>query len=350
LEDVKDAFADLGVSPATSTAVDATLDDIGVSSTIHQALLAATPNTTTLPTGADNLLVLLPTLPTGTVVSLGSGMVLIGGGSEEDGPSISTGSVAEATGLPIEGTPAPDNASNVVTSGTLLLNQSDVEVNYVVNGKSYSMQSGFSQPLGAGATWVIEFDKGDSQGTAKYTLKPGTYAFEATDKGWELYRQSYSATIDNTSSPIAFNYVLNNEAQVLAAGEKKEHTGDYPLIVRFEDGAGDFKQKKLAKGTFQVGIDIATNTLELLDGSTPRTEIASSAPDAKTNLFGASAPGKPTELFGKKAARLNRDDAPWHISETRASRKRASAEREQVRKDAETDEPFFNVAGEPATP
>lgn len=350
LEDVKDAFADVGVSPATTAAVDKTLDDIGVSSTIHQVLLAATPNTTTLPTGTDNLLVLLPTLPAGTVVSLGSGMVLIGGASEEDGPSISTGSVAEAAGLPIEGTPAADNASNVVTSGTLLLNQSEVEVNYVLNGKSYSMQSGFSQPLAAGATWVVEFDKGNDQGTAKYTLKPGTYAFEATDNGWELYRQSYSATIDNASSPIAFNYVLNNEAQLLAAGEKKEHTSDYPLIVRFEDGAGAFKQKKLGKGTFQVGIDIATNTLELLDGSTPRTEIAANAPDAKKDLFGASTRSKPTDLFGKKASRLNREDAPWRITESLASRKRSTAEREQVRKDAVTSEPFFPVAGEPSTP
>lgn len=347
LGDLDAAFDNLGFPNAVNGDIDKTIADLGTSSTILEMLESATPDTTTLPTGTDNLIALLPTLPAGTVVSLGGGMVLIAGSTEEDGPAIMTGCVAEMAGLPIEGTPAPDSTSKVVTSGTLLLNNSDVDVNYVVNGSSYSMQPGFSQPLGAGTTWVVEFDKGNAQGTAKYTLSPGTYAFEATDKGWELFRQSYDITIDNSSSPIDFHYVLNDETQQVTAGEKQEHKGDYPLVVRFDDGSGTIKQKKLTKGVFQVGVDIATNSLELLDPEIPRTELASNDKEGKRGLFGATKADKPKELFGKRSSKLQRDDAPWKIAERLSDGKRASEDRAaaRLREDRGSAEPPLNVFG-----
>ncbi|MBX3414463.1 MAG: hypothetical protein KF708_17385 [Pirellulales bacterium] len=352
LADLDAAFDRLGFSKADSDAINNTIADLGTSSTIQQMLIAATPDNPTLPTGNDNLIALLPTLPPGTIISLGGGMVLISGSTEEDGPTITTGCIAEMSGLPIEGTPAPDSTSKVVTSGTLLLNNADVEVNYVVNGSSYTMKPGFSQPLAAGTTWVVEFDKGDSKGQARYTLSPGTYAFEASDKAWELYRQSYDVTIDNSASSIDFHYVLNEEPQKLAAGEKQQHKGDYPLMVRFDDGNGAVKQKKLTKGELQVGVDIASNTLDLLDATTPRTEIASVGKDAKRGLFGPTKGDAPTELFGKRASRLNRDDAPWRIAERLSDAKRAGQDRAaaRLREDRGNIEPginVFGVAGQP---
>ncbi len=91
--------------------------------------------------------------------------------------------------------PAPDstNASDAgVASGLLLVNPEDTQspVNYQLNGQPFELQPGYNQQLGGPSTWVIEFDRGNGNGLARYTLTDGTYLFTLTDAGWELYLQA----------------------------------------------------------------------------------------------------------------------------------------------------------------
>ena len=96
------------------------------------------------------------------------------------------------------GAAAPPAAANVLpgaaaATGPVKLSnpkENSVALNYTLNGRSYSIQPGYSQALGAGSVWEIQFDRGGSFGQARYTLSSGTYRFKATDKGWDLYRKS----------------------------------------------------------------------------------------------------------------------------------------------------------------
>ncbi len=299
-------------------ALNNSLSSLGTSASITQMVNSAVPGTPGVPGGANVLIGLMPALPPGTVVVLGPDMALVGPLNPNGlaGPMIATGSIAQSLGLPTEGVPAPSTVSKVVTSGTLLMNVSDAEVNYVVNGKQHSMPPAYSHPLSEGRDWSVEFDSGNGKGNIKYKLKPGTYVFKSDD-GWELYKQTFSATIDNQGGSADFNYVLNNKHFTLAAGESKDHRESYPLIVRFDDASGKVKQRKLQKGTFVVGVNVADNTVDLLDPTkTPPEEIL--AAGGRVNLFGP-APQRPAvqaaNLFGNQGTSpLRSDDAPWRAT------------------------------------
>jgi hypothetical protein len=63
-------------------------------------------------------------------------------------------------------------------------------VTYILNAIRYTMQPGYEQKLPAGRSWILEFDRGKSFGTARYSLSAGPYAFSVTERGWDVYRQT----------------------------------------------------------------------------------------------------------------------------------------------------------------
>ncbi len=93
--------------------------------------------------------------------------------------------------------------SPTVPDNAVLINprQNGGPISYTLNAIRYTMQPGYEQKLPAGRSWTIEFDRGGSFGTARYSLRPGTYAFAVTDRGWDVVRRTNPLTTDSTPPP-----------------------------------------------------------------------------------------------------------------------------------------------------
>jgi hypothetical protein len=63
-------------------------------------------------------------------------------------------------------------------------------VNYTLNDVRCTMAAGLQQKLPGERAWIIEFDRGGSFGTARYSLTPGKYAFAVTERGWDIFRRT----------------------------------------------------------------------------------------------------------------------------------------------------------------
>jgi hypothetical protein len=51
------------------------------------------------------------------------------------------------------------------------------------------------------ASYIVEFDRGGSFGTAKYELTEGEYEFVVTDRGWDLQRDATGGTWQTARVP-----------------------------------------------------------------------------------------------------------------------------------------------------
>lgn len=100
----------------------------------------------------------------------------------------------EAAAPPANDLPIP----SVDAPGVVLLNpkRNGGSVNYTLNDVRFSMAPGYEQKLPGGRSWIIEFDRGGSFGTARYGLTPGTYAFAVTERGWAVSRVTDSVAAD----------------------------------------------------------------------------------------------------------------------------------------------------------
>jgi len=210
-----------------------------------------------VPRGDHVRIALVPGMDRGAIVPL-PGMVMVGVGSDGDDPGAVTlgdGNVALAAGFPV-GTapPAPDAAADASCTAIRLINAASSDVHYSANGNPFSMAPTFEQTLDGGQTWIVEFDRGGGAGTARYSLAAGTYNFKQSDKGWELYQQSYNVTLDNRDNKIDFHYVQLNKRETLPAGQTLELTGTCPPVVRFDNSAGQIKQKRLESGDYRVAL------------------------------------------------------------------------------------------------
>jgi hypothetical protein len=91
-------------------------------------------------------------------------------------------------------------SQQVATTEVTLVNprESQRTVNYRINGRSFSMPPGYTQRLPAGRSWVIEFERGTTAGSAQYPLLDGTYTFSVTDRGLELFHSAGAAASDRS--------------------------------------------------------------------------------------------------------------------------------------------------------
>jgi hypothetical protein len=163
--------------------------------------------------------------------------------------------VALAAGFPLgSGPAAPDADADCACTAIILTNAASLAVNYSINGNPFSMEPTFKQTLDGGQTWTVEFDRGGGAGKATYSLAAGTYKFKQSDKGWELYRQSYTVTLDNRDNKVDFHYVRLNKRETLPAGKTVDLTAACPPVVRFDNSAGEVKEKQLESGDFKVAL------------------------------------------------------------------------------------------------
>jgi hypothetical protein len=219
-----------------------------------------------------------PTLPVGTGLFVSDNVMVCGSGGRGD-LWIAQASAASALGLPVGiGDPIPDVTADDDQSPDDLVIISNKKgasntVHYVLSdGKSYSLKPGFQQKLDADGRWTVEFDRGNRQGTARYSLSRGAYEFRIEDDKWELFKLSFDVTIDNRDSEQDFQAVIANEVVTVPAGQSVTHKSKVPVIVEFDRGAGsdDLARKNLNKsGTFKVAVNADTNYLDLFAEAEP---------------------------------------------------------------------------------
>lgn len=196
---------------------------------------------------------MMPGLPQDEMMLLPGGDMLVGtGGAGEFGYAEQDARELLDINLGV-GEPEPDSDANLakrVKSGTFLMNPSETgaAINYIVADNSYAMQPGFTQVLPEGQTWVVRFDRGAGKGEAKYTLSEGSYAFGESGGGWELFRQSFSVSIDNRDNGNPFYVNIDNTQEEVPAGGTREFNSEYPILVRFDRGnGGEPAQKRIVK-------------------------------------------------------------------------------------------------------
>jgi len=101
---------------------------------------------------------------------------------------------------PLPANPAPAVMVNPVvytapvSRGIAVVNPatSGVTLSFRVDGTAFQLAPGARQELAHSQPRMIEFDRGGAFGSAKYQLIEGIFTFQATDKGWDVYKQPYT--------------------------------------------------------------------------------------------------------------------------------------------------------------
>jgi hypothetical protein len=213
-----------------------------------------------------------PLLPVGTGLLVTDNILVCGTGRAGQ-LQIAYTSAALALGLAVgAGKPVPDvdKGESQAAGGSIIIRHRDdasSAVNYVLNNRqAFTIKPGETQQLPADKQWVVQFDRGNNQGTARYSLSRGTYEFRLVDNRWDCLRVKYNITIDNRDGKQDFRYVVNNEVVTVDAGQSKLHESRDPLLVEFDRGAGPetAASKNLNKsGTYKVAVNTDTNYLDL---------------------------------------------------------------------------------------
>lgn len=272
LDEVDDVLAALDKLAAIVPSASDLTSDVDTLATwveIQEILMAAEPDVGAprqLPTGRVKL-IHNPNLRFGSAVVLGDDTVMVGCRGR-GGVDIGRGNAAEALGLPVLAEdPVPDAEGAPMRSGTMLVNpkRSGANVRYVLNGEEYLMKPGSSQRLPSRQRWVIAFDRGGRQGGTEYTLAAGTYYFEPTDRGWELYHERFDVTIDNSDNPRDFHFVFNGEPLAVRGGHTRTIASQYPIVIEYDRGNGTEMVRKALNwaGNVEVAINAEDNLWDI---------------------------------------------------------------------------------------
>lgn len=292
------------VGTADAQLVDASLGALLYASELIRILLTAVPGYDVIPAGNDVTIALVPGLAAGVVIPLGNATALVGQGCVPCDLVVGTGSVAAAAGAAVAiGSPVPESDAQDVASGVVIRNpKTNPSLGYNLNSQQFTIGAGYVQTLPTGQTWVVEFDRGGSHGTGKYGLTSGTYDFTPTqDHGWELFQQTFKLTLDNSQNRAEFHFVLNNAAQVVGPRQKLEFTSEFPLVVRFDNGNKEVKQKTLESGTYKVAVT-SENTLDLFAPEAVAPPVAAGGLPPGLKLFANPFMTTPKLAFGTTPA------------------------------------------------
>lgn len=246
-----------------------------------------------LPSGAMHV-VACPPLGQDQMLLLPGGDVLAGTGGVGD-YGVARVDAAELLGVPIGvGEPMPEhawNSSNVVDSGILIVNPAEngQRVSFTVGDRTYRLDAGYQQRIAEDEA-VVQFTSGRNRRAIRYTLRDGTYAFESTREGWNLFRRSFRLAVDNRASDAEFNYAIGTNSQQVSPGALKAHNSSYPLLVRFDRGDGSLAMKRLTEPatTLVVAVDPGNGLWDLFaDASYPQPELQS--PSTRANSLAQEA-------------------------------------------------------------
>lgn len=85
---------------------------------------------------------------------------------------------------------APRNTLPVVTKKITILNPeaNGADVSFLAEEEVVTLKSGYFSTLETRSKMTVNFDRGGEFGAARYSLTEGTYRFDVTEKGWELFK------------------------------------------------------------------------------------------------------------------------------------------------------------------
>jgi hypothetical protein len=277
-----------GDADASIAALTGQMNDIVAAKSASEVLAAvlngtlpAGPDSFPLPTD-DLMAAWMPCLPAGQLLAVDGDMVFIGTGPEGE---CTAGFVTPSEcGIPVEeGEPIADAAAGEQTETLLTLSaEAAMAFNYSLNDNPYSMGPGQEQPLNAGP-WTIAFDRGRDFGEARYTLSAGHYEAARTDRGWDVFAKKTQVALDNSANPNAFSLLIDGQNQTVAAGTAVEMESSMPIVVEFDNGKGQIERKRLSTGSYLVGINPRTGTLDLYDALSVDEVSEPARPDAPAN-------------------------------------------------------------------
>jgi hypothetical protein len=116
-----------------------------------------------------------------------------GGASVADQPSVMPGD--RSMNRPMNLTFARQNFSGRPVSITYP-GKTGPALQYLLNGTEHTIRPGGAATFVNDRRWIIQFDRGADNGTARYTLSDGIFKFKSTDHGWELVRAANDAQPD----------------------------------------------------------------------------------------------------------------------------------------------------------
>lgn len=221
-----------------------------------------------------------------------AGPIFVTGGPMEMVPTTS----AQVLGLPVGTSSLLPDGSDDPSIGLTLVNpkKNGVPFNYTLDDRPMNLAVGQAASFTDGPEWIVKFDRGQGNSTARHKVVAGSYQFTAQNGAWELEKQTYETTIDNSANNNSFHYVFNSESVMVEQRSSRTHTSDYPPVIKFDTGTGQDRTKKVtdAKATYRVGIDSTTNTWDLLDSVAPgglkanlvATNQATATPTTTLNL------------------------------------------------------------------
>ena len=101
------------------------------------------------------------------------------------------GAASASRAVPAATVAAPRKNSTQPAGRVTIKNASGkgVPVAFLVDGKDVELDDGAMQFFTANGTRIVEFDRGDEFGSARYELAPGSYQFSITERGWQLLRE-----------------------------------------------------------------------------------------------------------------------------------------------------------------
>lgn len=170
------------------------------------------------------------------------------------------------------GQPASGTSTNPATR-VVLTNPRETggPVNFLIDGQVLTVEPASSKELSGKESWIIEFDRGESFGPARYTLTEGSYAFRVDEKGWDLQSSSFNVTLDNTANASDFNFLDGERLESVPAGKTKALSSRFPIVVLFDRGdGGTITTRALRDGeTYRVGWDAKAKALDLMAASDP---------------------------------------------------------------------------------
>lgn len=248
-------------------------------------LSKAQPNA---PLGPVDCILFVGNMPSSDVIFLGGGSCLVGTGGETSGVTLADATLGQALDMNIEaGSPVPDDNGDAVLQDSVITNRGSTTVNFVANNSREKLTPGQAKTFLTSATSRIEFYPSESAGKKTYRLEKAGYEFRLTDGTWGIFKVTHTITIDNSENSMDFQYVAENAHAVVKAGQTSVITSPYPIVLRFDDGTGTLKQKRLTKGVFKVAIT-SRGSLELFAAenvSSPRP-VEDIIADTSIDIFG----------------------------------------------------------------
>lgn len=214
-------------------------------------------------------IVCYPHYPAGSYWWIGETILVCGTGGVGE-MYVAYGSPA-SVGLPLPIEAALDEAPiGAEYAGRILLMnpEANVEpVEYMLGDTPLAMDAGMMHGVRLQTT-LIRFSRGPGLGEARYSLQPGSYRFVVSERGWDLVRTSFRATLDNSANAEGFQLLLDGNLVRVPGRSLEELQSDYPLLVEYDDGDGsEPARRQLAHGeTYTVGINRDTGLWDLFAG------------------------------------------------------------------------------------